>query len=75
MTSKSADYFKWLWESQNKQSQAFVRKATVSEKAQKASYLVAELNTQKRKSHTVGENLIKPACKIITHSLMELSPS
>jgi hypothetical protein len=43
MTSKSADYFTWLLESQNKQSKAFVSKVTVSEKAQEASYLVAEL--------------------------------
>jgi hypothetical protein len=55
MTSKSA-------ESQNKQSKAFVSKVTVSEKAQEASYLVAELIAQKRKSHIVGENLITPAC-------------
>jgi hypothetical protein len=36
-------------ESQNKQSKAFVSKVTVSEKAQEASYLVAELIAQKRK--------------------------
>jgi hypothetical protein len=52
-------------ESQNKQSKAFVSKLTVGEKAQEASYLVAELIAQKRKSHTVGENLIIPACKIV----------
>jgi hypothetical protein len=31
---------------------------TASEKAQEASYLVAELAAQKRKGRTVGENLI-----------------
>jgi hypothetical protein len=65
MISKSADYFKRLLESQNKQSKAFVSTVTVGEKAQEASYLVAELIPQKMKSHTVGENLIMPACKII----------
>jgi hypothetical protein len=64
MTSKNPDYFKWLLASQNRQSEAFVSKGAVSEKTQKASYLVAELNEEKRKSHTVGENLIMPACKI-----------
>jgi hypothetical protein len=70
MTSKNADYLKWLLESQNKQSQAFVSKVKVSEIAQEASYLIAELIPQKRKSHTVGENLIKPACKIIMGKML-----
>jgi polyhydroxyalkanoate synthesis regulator phasin len=65
MTSKSDDYFKRLLESQIKLSKAFVSKGTVSEKAQEASYLVAELIAQKRKSHTVCENLIMPACKML----------
>jgi hypothetical protein len=64
MISKSPDYFKWLLTSQNKHSKASVSKVTVSEKAQKASHLVAELTAQRRKSHTVGENLVMPACKI-----------
>jgi hypothetical protein len=64
MTSKGADYFKQLLESQNKQHKAFVIKVTVSEKAQEASYFVAELTAEKRKSHAVGEILIMPACKI-----------
>jgi hypothetical protein len=48
----------------SKQSKAFVSEVTVSEKAQEASYLVAELDAQKRKRHTGGENLTMPACKI-----------
>jgi hypothetical protein len=51
-------------ESPYKQSKAFVSQLTISEKAQEANYLVAELTAQKSKSHTVGENLIIPACKI-----------
>ena len=38
---------------------------SVSEKALEANYLVAEIIAQKGKSHTVGDNLILPACKII----------
>jgi hypothetical protein len=45
-------------------SKAFVSKVTVSEKILEASYLVAELDAQKRKSHTGGENLTMSACKI-----------
>jgi hypothetical protein len=48
----------------SKLSKAFVSKVTVSEKALEASYLVAELVAQKRKSHTGDENLTMSACKI-----------
>ena len=70
MSNKSADYFKRLLETQRKQSAAFVSKVSVSENAQEASYLVAELIAQKRKSHTVGENLIMPACKILVGKML-----
>jgi hypothetical protein len=70
MTSKSADYLKRLLESQNKQSKAFVSKVTVSEEVLEASYLVVELIAWKRKSQTVGENLIMPACKIIVGKIL-----
>ena len=65
LKNKSVDYFKRLLESQKKQSTAFLNKVSVGEKALEASYLVAEIIAQKRKSYTVGENLILPACKII----------
>jgi hypothetical protein len=65
MTSKSADYFKRLLKSQNKQSKAFVGKVTVNENAHEASCLVAELIAQKRKSYAPGEKIIMPACKFI----------
>jgi hypothetical protein len=44
LTSKGADSAIGI----SKQSKAFVKKVTFSEKAQEASYLVAELNAQKR---------------------------
>jgi hypothetical protein len=52
-------------------SKAFVSVVTVSEKAQEASYLVAGLTAQKRKSHTVGENQIMPACKITVGKMLK----
>jgi hypothetical protein len=48
MTSKSADYFKRLLESQNRVS-FFVSKVTISENYQGASHLVTELIALKRK--------------------------
>jgi hypothetical protein len=69
MTSTSTDYFKQLLKSQNEQRKAFVSKVTVSE-SQEASYLVAELIVHKMKSHTAGENLITPPCKIIVGKML-----
>jgi hypothetical protein len=48
MTGKSADYFKRLLESQNKERKAYVSKITGSEKTQEANYLVAEFIAKKR---------------------------
>ena len=48
-----------------KQSIAFLSKFTVNEMGLEASYVIAEIIAQKRKSHTVGESLILPGCKII----------
>jgi hypothetical protein len=68
LTSKGVCYFKQLLESQNKQSKAFVKKVTFNEKSQEASYLVEE---PKRKSHTVRDNLIMPACKILLSKMLQ----
>ena len=48
-----------------KQRTGFLSKVSVREKALEAIYLITEIITQKRKSHTAGENVILPACKII----------
>ena len=40
------------------------------EKALEANYLAAEIIAQKRKSHTVGENLILPSSKIIVGKMV-----
>ncbi len=69
--NKTIDYFKTLLKSQYKQSTAFLNTFTVSEKSQEVSYLVAEIIAQKKKSHTVGENFIMPACKIIVGKCWE----
>jgi hypothetical protein len=64
MSNRCADCFKQLLESWNKQSKAFVSKVT------EASYLVAELAAQKRKSDTVGENLMMPVCEITADKML-----
>ena len=50
---KTTDYFKRL-KSQVQQSRVFEKKVTISEKAQEASYSVAELVAQKKKNHVIA---------------------
>ena len=70
LSNKTVDYFRRLLDSQQKQRKVFKRKVTISDKAQEASYLVAELVAQKMKSHTIAESLIMPACKIIVRTML-----
>ena len=70
LSNKTVDYFRRLLDSQQKERKAFKRKVTISDKAQEASYLVAELVAKKMKSHTIAESLIMPACKIIVRAML-----
>ena len=63
LQSKNVDYFKRLLQSNAKQSKIFKNAVTVSNKAQLASYHVAELIALKSKSHILAESVILPACK------------
>ncbi|KAL4121592.1 hypothetical protein QTP88_014077 [Uroleucon formosanum] len=60
LESKDQNYFKELMTSQSKQKKYFEKKVTVSDKAQIASYKVAELIAQKTKPHSIAESLILP---------------
>ena len=70
LSNKTVDYFRRLLDSQQKQRKVFKRKVTISDKAQEASYLVAELVAKKMKSHTIAKSLIMPACKIIVRTML-----
>jgi len=63
LQTKNVDYFQRLLESNARQSQLFEKTVTVSEKAQLASYEVAEIIALKSKSHVLAESVILPACK------------
>jgi hypothetical protein len=70
LSNKKTDYFQRLLESQSKQRKVLEKKVTISEKTQEASYLVAELLVQKmKKSHTIAERPIMPACIIIVRTM------
>ena len=70
LSNKTVDYFRRLLDSQQKQRKVFEKKVTISDKAQEASYLVAELVAKKMKSHTIAESLIMPACIIIVRTML-----
>jgi hypothetical protein len=49
---------------EKKQRKVFEKTVTISEKAQEASYSVAEVTAEKVKSHTTAESIMIRACKI-----------
>jgi len=54
-------YFQWLLQANSRQSKLFLKAMTVSERAQLASYEVAEMIALKWKSYVLAESVILPA--------------
>ncbi|XP_043916310.1 zinc finger BED domain-containing protein 5-like [Protopterus annectens] len=63
-------YFKCLLQSQQKQVQFFTKAFIVSDRAQLASFQVAELVAKNMKPHTVVESLIMPACRLMVKTML-----
>ena len=68
--NKKKDYFVRLCKDNKEQANFMKRLTTVSEKAQKVSYLVAELVAKSKQPHTAAEKIILPACKIIVNDML-----
>ncbi len=54
---------------EKKQVSSLRKKVCISDKAQEASYLVAELVAKEMKAHTIAESLILPACQAIVKAM------
>ena len=72
LKNKNTSYFRRLLKSNKKEVDFMRRTTTVSEKALKVSYLVAELVAKAKQPHTVAEKVILPACKIIVKEMLGL---
>ena len=70
LQGKSNEYFKRLINQQTKQATQFEKKIKVPEKAQQASYKVAEIVAQQIKAHTIAESLILPACLAVVKTML-----
>jgi peroxiredoxin len=70
LSNKKTDYYKRLLDSQNKQFKVSDKKVTISEKAQEANNLVAELIAYKIKIHTTAGSIIMPVCKITVRKMI-----
>jgi hypothetical protein len=69
LSGKNQEHFKTMVTTQKKQASVFKKTIKISDKAQEASYYVAELVAKQMKPHTIAESLILPACQAIVKTM------
>ncbi|XP_029443020.1 zinc finger BED domain-containing protein 5-like [Rhinatrema bivittatum] len=69
LSEKPVEYFIELSKSIKKQSASFTKRMKTSEKAQKASYLVAQIIAKNKEPHTIAETTIKESCCAIVRTM------
>ena len=65
LSGKTKQYFKRESAFNKRQVSMFAKKFKLNDKAQEASYAVAEIVASKMKSHTIAKTIILPACQQI----------
>ncbi|GFV86351.1 BED-type domain-containing protein [Trichonephila clavipes] len=70
LSTKDKSYFERSLSSKIKQVKVFEKEVCVSEKAQVASYEIAELIAVNLKPHNLAEEIILPACRKIVKTIM-----
>ena len=70
LANKNLEYYNRLREEQKLQTSRFQTHFKVSDKAQVASCLVAELVAKEMKAHTFAESLILPACQVMVRTML-----
>ncbi|XP_053545292.1 zinc finger BED domain-containing protein 5-like [Bombina bombina] len=69
LSEKPVEYFIELSKYIKKQSASFTKRMKTSEKAQKASYLVAQIIAKNKEPHTIAETTIKESCCAIVRTM------
>ncbi|GFW58125.1 SCAN domain-containing protein 3 [Trichonephila clavipes] len=70
LSTKNKSYFERSLSSKIKQVKVFEKQVCVSEKAQVASYEIAELIAVNLKPHNLAEEIILPACRKIVKTMI-----
>ena len=70
LKNKNTTYFRRFLESNKKEVNFMKRATTISQKALKVSYRIAELLAKEKQPHTLAEKVILPACKVITEEMI-----
>ena len=69
LSTKPVEYFIELSKSRKKQFTTFIKRMKTSDKAQEASYLVAQIIAKNKEPHTIAETTIKESCCAIVRTM------